>query len=270
MAMAEQVVLSAIDERGIATVTLNRPDVHNAYDGRVIDGLMAAVDGLASDSRVRLLVLRANGKHFQAGADLNWLKRVAGFTMEENVEFSMRTAGAMQALNIFPRPTLALVHGACYGGGVGMVACCDMAIATASASFALTEVRWGVIPAPIIPQLCAAMGVRGVRRYGITGERFEAQEARRLGLVHEVCPDDGLDAAAAPVIDAVLLAAPDAVGQSKLLVLEHGGLTLTEQAARSLALQAALKRASPEAAEGLSGFLEKRRPAWYPAAGGNR
>jgi methylglutaconyl-CoA hydratase len=270
MAMAEQVVLSTIDERGVATVTLNRPDVHNAYDGRVIDGLIEAVGGLASDPRVRLLVLRANGKHFQAGADLTWLKRVAGFTMEENVEFSMRTAGAMQALNIFPRPTLALVHGACYGGGVGMVACCDMAIATKTASFALTEVRWGVVPAPIIPQLCAAMGVRGVRRYGVTGERFDADEARRLGLVHEVCPDDGLDAAAAPVIDAVLLAAPDAVSQSKLLVLEHGGLALTEQAVRSLALQAALKRASPEAAEGLSSFLEKRRPAWYPPAGESR
>jgi methylglutaconyl-CoA hydratase len=264
MPLSENVVLSEIDDRGVATVTLNRPDVHNAYDGRMIDGLMEIVGALGADSRVRLLVLRANGRHFQAGADLNWLKRVAGFTMEQNVEFSMRTAGAMRALNEFPRPTLALVHGACYGGGVGMVACCDMAIATETASFALTEVRWGVIPAPIIPQLCAAMGVRGVRRYGITGERFDAQEAHRLGLVHEVCPDHGLDAAAGPVIDAVLLAAPGAVAESKLLVLDRAGLALTEQALRSLALQAAQRRASPEAAEGLSSFLEKRRPAWYP------
>jgi methylglutaconyl-CoA hydratase len=265
MTIPERVVLSEIDERGVATVTPNRPDVHNAYDGRMIEGLIETVGALASEARVRLLVLRANGRHFQAGADLNWLKRVAGFTMEENAAFSMQTAKAMQALNAFFRPTLALVHGACYGGGVGMVACCDMAIATETASFALTEVRWGVIPAPIIPQLCAAMGVRGVRRYGTTGERFDAREAHRLGLVHEVCPDDGLDAAAAPVIDAVLLGAPEAASESKALVLEHGGLALTEQTLRSLALQAARRRASSEAAEGLSSFLEKRRPTWYPA-----
>ncbi len=261
--MSEKVVLAEIDGRGVATVTLNRPDVHNAYNGQMIDELIAAVGALGTDARVRLLVLRARGKHFQAGADLGWLKQVAGFTTEQNVEFSLRTAEAMRGLNAFPHPTLALVHGACYGGGVGMVACCDIVIATESASFALTEVRWGVIPAPIVPQLCAAMGVRAVRRYGLTGERFDAREAHRIGLVHEVCADGALDQAAAPIVDALLLSAPGAVRESKALVAEHAGLGISDQTVRALAVQAAVKRASPEAAEGLQSFLEKRKPGWY-------
>ncbi|MDX1540894.1 MAG: enoyl-CoA hydratase-related protein [Geminicoccaceae bacterium] len=262
--MTEAVVLSELDERGVATVRLNRPAVHNAYDDRLIDALSEAIGSFGADPRVRLLVLRANGKHFQAGADLAFLKKAGGFAPDQNLEFSRRTTEAMRALNAFARPTLALIHGACYGGGVGLVAACDIAIATESATFALTEVRWGVIPAPIVPQLCAALGVRGVRRYGITGERFDAREAHRLGLVHEVCADGDLDAAAAPVIDAVLLGAPQAIAESKALVLEHGGLEITEATVRGLSLQAAARRASAEAKEGLSSFLEKRKPAWYP------
>jgi len=257
------IVLSEVDGRGIATVTLNRPDVHNAYDGTMIDGLIAALDALSTDPQVRILVLRANGRHFQAGADLAWLKQMAGAALADNVAFSRRTTAAMRGLNGFARPTIALVHGACYGGGVGMVACCDVAIATESARFALTEVRWGVIPAPIIPQLCAAMGVASLRRYGVTGERFDAAEARRIGLVHEVCADDGLDAAAAPVIEAILQGAPAAIAASKRLVLAHAGLELSEQDVEALAVQAALTRAAPEAAEGLASFRERRRPAWY-------
>jgi methylglutaconyl-CoA hydratase len=177
----------------------------------------------------------------------------------------------MRALNAFPRPTLALVHGACYGGGVGMVACCDVAIATASARFALTEVRWGVIPAPIVPQLCAAMGVRSVRRYGITGERFDAAAALRMGLVHEVCADDGLDLAAASVIEEILRSAPEAVRASKRLVLAQAGLELSDQQVEALSAQAALRRASAEAAEGLASFRDQRDPAWYePARGGQQ
>jgi methylglutaconyl-CoA hydratase len=264
--MADPLVLSAIDERGVATITLNRPEVHNAYNGAMIDGLIEAVEALAANRRVRVLVLRANGTHFQAGADLAWLREVAGFALEDNLAFSRRTTLAMRGLNAFPRPTLALVHGACYGGGVGMVACCDVAIATASARFALTEVRWGVIPAPIIPQLCAAMGVRSLRRYGITGERFDAKEAQRIGLVHELCADDGLDLAAAPVIDEILKSAPDAVRDCKRLVLAHAGLELSEQQVEALSVQAALRRASAEAAEGLASFRDQRDPAWYAPA----
>jgi methylglutaconyl-CoA hydratase len=260
--MAE-IVLSGVDGRGIASVTLNRPERHNAYDGALIDGLIAVLETLAADRRVRVLVLRGNGKHFQAGADLAWLKQVAGATLEDNVAFSRATTEAMRGLNEFPQPTIALVHGACYGGGVGMVACCDVRIATETASFALTEVRWGVIPAPIIPQLCAAMGATSLRRYGITGERFDAHEARRIGLIHEVCADDGLDRAAAPIIEAILRSAPEAVRETKRLVLAQAGLLLSEQDVEALAAQAALRRASPEAAEGLASFEGKRDPSWY-------
>ena len=263
--MSQNVVLSTIDDRGVATVTLNRPEVHNAYDERLIDELAKALHDLSEDRRVRVVILRGNGKHFQAGADLNCLRSLASATPEQNFAFSLRTTEAMRRLNALPRPTIALVQGACYGGGVGLVACCDVAIATESASFALTEVRWGVIPAPIIPQLCAAMGVRSLRRYAISGERFTARTAERIGLIHEVCPEDALDDAAAPIVDALLQSAPDAAADSKLLILEQTGLQPSEQQVRALALQAAVKRASAEAAEGLQSFQEKRRPSWYPS-----
>jgi methylglutaconyl-CoA hydratase len=263
--MAE-IVLSEVDGRGVATVTLNRPEVHNAYNGALIDALAVAIETLAVDPQVRVLVLRAKGRHFQAGADLSWLRQVAGFTLEDNVAFSRRTTAAMCGLNEFPRPTIALVQGACYGGGVGMVAGCDVAIATERATFALTEVRWGVIPAPIIPQLCAAMGAASLRRYGITGERFDAHEACRIGLIHEVCADDTLDLTAAPIIEAILRGAPEAIRESKRLVLAHANLDLSAQDVEALAVQAAVKRASAEAAEGLASFEQKRDPAWYQDA----
>jgi methylglutaconyl-CoA hydratase len=256
------VVLSAGDSRGVATVTLNRPEVHNAYNGALIEALIETLQALAADPRVRVLLLRGHGRHFQAGADLAWLKEVAGFSAEDNLAFSRATTAAMRGLNEFPVPTIALVHGACYGGGVGMVACCDVRIATETASFALTEVRWGVIPAPIVPQLCAAMG-SSLRRYGVTGERFDAHEARRIGLVHEVCAADGLDAAAAPIIEAILKSAPEAVRATKRLVLAEAGLALAAQQVEPLAVQAAARRASAEAAEGLASFQKKREPAWY-------
>jgi methylglutaconyl-CoA hydratase len=260
-------VLSAIDGRGIATVTLNRPERHNAYDGPLIDQLIAAIAAFAAEPRVRVVLVRGAGRHFQAGADVEWLRRMGEASLEDNLAFSLRTTEAMRALCAFPQPTIALVHGACMGGGVGLVAACDVAIATEGASFALSEVRRGIIPAPIIPQLCAAMGVRELRRYGITGERFDAREARRIGLVHEVCPDGGLDAAAAPIVEAILAGGPQAIAQSKALVLARGGLAISDGEVRSLAAQAALRRASPEAAEGLSSFLEKRDPSWYPPKG---
>jgi methylglutaconyl-CoA hydratase len=264
------IVLSSVDARGVATVTLNRPEVHNAYDGALIDALLGTLEVLSEDARVRLLLLRSHGRHFQAGADLAWLKRVAGAALEDNVAFSRRTTAAMRGLNEFPRPTIALVHGACYGGGVGMVACCDVRIATESAAFALTEVRWGVIPAPIVPQLCAAMGVASLRRYGITGERFDAHEARRIGLIHEICAADGLDRAAQPIIEAILRSAPEAVRETKRLVLAQAGLALSEQDVEALAVQAAVKRASAEAAEGLASFEQKRDAAWYRPPDGER
>lgn len=262
--MNDALVLAESDGRGVLTLTLNRPDVFNAYNEAMLDGLARALDRAVGDPVVRVVLLRGAGRHFQAGADVAWLKEVGGYDLARNVEVSLATTRAVQALNACPKPTIALVHGACYGGGVGLVAASDVAIATESAAFALTEVRWGVVPAPIMPQLVAAMGVRALRRYGITGERFDAREARRIGLIHEVCPEDGLDAAAAPVIDALLRSAPDAVREAKAMALAEAGLELSEQRIMALALQGAAKRASPEAAEGLRSFLDKRPARWVP------
>ncbi len=257
------VVLTELDDRGVATVTLNRPQVHNAYDGAVIDGLIDAFDRLRADARVRVVLLRGNGKHFQAGADLAWLQRVATMAPAENRDFSVRTVAAMRALHLFPHPTVALVHGACFGGGVGLAASCDVVVASADARFALTEVKFGVVPAPIIPQILKAIGLPQLRRWGISGEAFDAARAERMGLVHEVCPTGGLDAAAAPIVDAFLRAGPEAVAATKLLTLEVAGQLIPDALADRLVEVAATHRVSPEAAEGLASFLEKRNPGWY-------
>jgi methylglutaconyl-CoA hydratase len=261
--LAEPIILTELDARGVASVTLNRVEVHNAYNGELIDTLSAALQELAADAHVRVLVLRANGKHFQAGADINWLKSTAAFDQAQNLDFSKRTVDAIRTLDAFPCPSIALVHGACYGGGVGMVAACDIALASENAVFALTEVRIGVLPAPIAPQLAAAIGPRAFRRYGLSGERFDAAEARRIGIVHEVCSDGALDEAAAPILEALLLGGPRALAASKQLIAEIAGTETDDALAERLTSLAAETRVSEEAREGLSAFLEKRQPAWY-------
>ena len=261
--MTEPVVLTDIDDRGVATATLNRPAVHNAYNGDVIQGLIDAVGSFAADDRVRVVVLRGNGKHFQAGADLRWLNEIGAQSPEENLAVSKRTQSAVLGLEQLAKPTVALVHGGCFGGGVGIVAACDVVIASADATFAITEARWGVMAGIIIPQLNAAMGVRNVRRYALTCERFDAAEAHRMGLVHEVCATGGLDDAAAPVIDALLMSAPVALAETKQVALDSAGLTITADQAHELAAQHSAKRQSKEAFEGLASFREKRKPAWY-------
>ena len=263
--MTEPIVLTEVDARGVASVILNRVEVHNAYNGDLIDTLSAALQDLATDPNVRVLVLRANGKHFQAGADINWLKATAAFDAAQNLDFSKRTVDAVRTLDAFPCPSVALVHGACYGGGVGMVAACDIALACESAVFALTEVRIGVLPAPIAPQLAAAIGERALRRYGLSGERFDSAEAHRIGLIHDVCPDGGLDEAAAPILESLLLGGPQAIAASKQLIAEVAGTGVDDKLAERLSKLAAATRVSEEAGEGLSAFLEKRRPAWYRA-----
>jgi methylglutaconyl-CoA hydratase len=258
-------VLVDIDRRGVATVTLNRPQVNNAYDGGLIAALAGGLERLAAAPGLRLVVLRGNGRHFQAGADLAFLRHLSAAPADENLAFSRATVAAIEALASFPCPTLALVHGGCFGGGVGMVAACDMALASDDAIFSLTEVRWGITPAPVVPVLVAAIGVRALGRYGLTAERFDAAEALRLGLLHAVCPKGGLDAAAAPMIDGILMAAPEAVAVTKRLVRRTAGLETSAEFREQLAIEAATRRHSAEAREGLASFAEKRKPAWYPA-----
>ena len=191
--MANGPVLWNVDARGVATVTLNRPQVNNAYDAALIQGLHDAMDALGSE--VRVLVLRGAGRHFQAGADLKWIRAVAAQSREENESASRATALAVHRLNMLAVPTVALVQGGCFGGGTGIVAACDIVIAGDDAMFSIAETRWGLTAAIILPQLADAIGARQVRRYALTGERFGAEEARRIGLVHEVVPAAELSAA---------------------------------------------------------------------------
>lgn len=265
--MEADVVLAAVDARGVATVTLNRPERNNAYNGSMIQGLVDCFLRLRDDSAVRVVVLRGNGKHFQAGADLAWLKYCAGQPAEFNHAFSILTVNALRALQHFPKPTVAVVQGGCFGGGVGLAAACDVVIAAEDAVFALTEVRVGVIAAPVLVQLIGAMGFPALRRYGLTAERFDAQEARRMGLVHEIRAAGQLDQALETILDELLRNGPAAMAETKRLTLELAGLTLSDATVADLAQRAAKIRASAEAAEGLASFLEKRPPAWYRAVG---
>ena len=186
--MSANPVLWNLDQRGVATVTLNRPKVNNAYDAGLIGGVLAAMDDLGKEPSLRVVVLKGNGRHFQAGADLKWINGVRPKSAAENEAVSRATFEAVQRLNLLPVPTVALVQGGCFGGGTGVISACDVVIAADNAMFSITEVRWGLTAAIIVPQLCDAIGVRQVRRYALTGERFGAEGARRIGLVHEVVP----------------------------------------------------------------------------------
>lgn len=264
--MSEPVVLCSVDARGIARVTLNRPEKNNAYNAELVQALLDTFGGLAGDPRVRVVLIRGNGRHFQAGADLNWLSAVAAQDEAANLETSRRTALVVRGLNEFPKPTVALVHGACIGGGTGVAAACDVVIASRDASFAISEARWGLFASVIFPQLNAAIGERNVRRYALTCERFDAAEAQRIGLVHVLCEPGELDAAAAPILEALLIAGPKAVAQTKRDVMRCAGSIMDEALFAELVATHAAKRQTAEAAEGFASFVEKRDPAWYPKA----
>src|SRR5262244_995440 len=213
--MSANPVLWDLDARGVATVTFNRPEVNNAYDGGLIHGVLSAMDELGKTRSLRVVVLRGNGRHFQAGADLKWINGVRPKSSEENEAVSRATYEAVQRLNRLPIPTVALVQGGCFGGGTGLISACDVVIAADNALFSITEVRWGLTAAIIIPQLNDAIGARQVRRYALTGERFGAAEARRIGLVHEVVPAAELAAAGARIVDHLLANGPEAIRQTK-------------------------------------------------------
>jgi methylglutaconyl-CoA hydratase len=251
-----------IDTRGIARVTLDRPAVHNAFDDALIAELTAAFRSLDGDDRVRVVVLAGAGKSFSAGGDLNWMKRMAGYGMAENLRDAEGLGALMSSLDRLAKPTVGLVQGAAYGGGVGLVACCDIAIAASSAKFCLSEVKLGLIPAVISPYVVRAMGARAARRYFLTAEVFDAETARRLGLVHEVAPADGLEAAAAPIVDALLAAGPHAQAAAKALIARVAGAPIDDALVADTARRIAEIRATDEGREGVGAFLEKRKPRW--------
>ncbi|MGZ5086416.1 MAG: enoyl-CoA hydratase/isomerase family protein [Usitatibacter sp.] len=210
----------AVERQGpIGLVTMNRPERHNAFDDALIAELTEALRSMEAEDGIRLVVLSGAGKSFSAGADLNWMKRMAGFSSDENRRDAMGLATLMRTLAHLRKPTLARVHGAAYGGGVGLVACCDIAVAAQSASFSLSEAKLGLIPAVISPYVVAAIGERASRRYFLTGERFEAAEAWRLGLVHEVTSDfESLDDRVGEIVDALLACGPAAQREAKDLI----------------------------------------------------
>jgi methylglutaconyl-CoA hydratase len=260
--MSANPVLWDLDARGVATVTFNRPEVNNAYDGGLIQGLLDAMDALAGATALRAVVIKGNGRHFQAGADLKWIEAVRKASPDENVRVSRATAEAVRRLNRAPVPTVALVQGGCFGGGTGIVAACDVVVAADNAIFSIAEVRWGITAAIIIPQLNDAIGVRQVRRYALTGERFGAEEARRIGLVHEVVPLADLEAAGARIVDQVLENGPDALAQTKAHALAATFADVDEATFAQLVAAHAAKRQTAEAAEGLASFAEKRAARW--------
>ncbi|MCD6042845.1 MAG: enoyl-CoA hydratase [Burkholderiales bacterium] len=253
-------VLWDVDARGVATVTLNRPEVNNAYDEALIQGLHDAMDALGAG--IRAVVLRGAGRHFQAGADLKWIRSVASQSAAENERASRATALAVHRLNTLPVPTVALVQGGCFGGGTGIVAACDVVVAAEDAMFSIAETRWGLMAGIILPQLADAIGVRQVRRYALTGERFGAAEARRIGLVHEVVPAAELESAAEKVVSQLLQNAPEANAQTKAVALDYAWGRIDEPVLERLVVQHAAKRRSAEAAEGLLSFAEKRPARW--------
>ena len=246
----------------VARIVLNRPERHNAFDDRMIAVLDDRLDEVARRSDVRVVVLAANGKSFSAGADINWMKRMAGYSQAENEADAQALGGMLAKLYRMPKPTVALIQGGVYGGGLGLVAACDIAITAEDADFALSEVRLGLIPAVISPYVIAAIGPRVARRYFLTAERFGAAEAHRIGLVHEVVPSSDLSAASDRLLKQLLAGGPEAIGRAKQLISDVAGRTLDDTLIADTARRIAEARASTEGVEGLSAFLERRKPSW--------
>jgi methylglutaconyl-CoA hydratase len=253
---------------GVATVTLNRPDIHNAFDETLIAKLTETFVALDDERDVRVVVLAGAGRSFCAGADLNWMKRMAAFGHEENLRDATALAAMLRALYALSKPTIARVHGAAYGGGVGLVAACDIAIAVPEATFALTEAKLGLIPATIGPYVIEAIGARQARRYFLTAERFGAADALRIGLVHEIVAQPQLDARIDDFIATLRTAGPAAQLECKALIRGVAHRPIDADVISGTAGHIAAVRASAEGKEGVAAFLGKRRPAWLDPANG--
>jgi len=249
-------------ERGVATVTLNRPEVRNAFNDEVIAELTTGFAELARRAEVRCVVLAGKGPAFCAGADLNWMKRMAGYTREENLADAAALARMLEVIYHCPKPTVARVQGDVYAGGMGLVAACDMAVSVDGAQYCLSEVKLGLIPATISPYVIRAMGARAAHRYFLTAERFGAAEALRLGFVHEVVPADGLDAAVGTLTQALVAAGPEAMKACKKLLHDVAGQEITAGLVQRTVEAIADIRASDEGKEGIQSFLGKRKPQW--------
>ena len=252
------------DRAGVRTLAMHRPEVHNAFDDALIAELTAAVEDAGRDPAVRVVVLTGSGASFSAGADLNWMRGMAGASEQENRDDSLRLARLMRSLQFCPKPTVARVNGAAYGGGVGLVACCDIAIGVDGAKFALSEVKLGLVPAVISPYVIAAIGLREARRWFVSGEVFDAAEAQRIGLLHAVVAGAELDEAIERQLHFLAKAGPLAQREAKQLALRIAGAdpATAERIDTQNAELIARLRVSPEGQHGLGAFLDKRAPSW--------
>ncbi len=260
--MTDKSIILDIDERGVATVTLNRPDKHNAFDENMIAELTSTFRKIAADHSVRMMILRARGRNFSAGADLDWMQGMANYDRDENLRDAGALAAMLHELNYLPVPTLARVQGAALGGGAGLVCCCDIAIAASRASFAFSETKLGLIPATISPYVLQSIGMQAARRYFLTAERFDAQRALSLGMVSEVLEDEELDANIDELTDTVLANSPAAVKKAKQLIFDIAYRPVTDELMQMTSESIADIRVSEQGKEGLAAFLEKRRPTW--------
>lgn len=246
----------------VATVTLDRPDVRNAFNEATIAELALAFDELGRDEDVRAIILAANGPAFCAGGDLNWMKAMAGYSDSENYDDALKLADMLRTIYLCPKPVVAKIQGDCYAGGMGLVAACDIAVAVDGANFCLSEVKLGLIPATISPYVIKAMGENAARRYFLTAERFTAQEAHRIGFVHELVAPGQLDARVAAIVKSLVTNSPNAVKEAKTLVREVAGKAVDQELVADSARRIAAIRASSEGREGVASFLEKRKPQW--------
>ena len=259
--MSENTIQVSVAQH-VARVTLNRPDLHNAFDDALIHELTLALEEAARDPSVRVLVLAGAGKSFSAGADLNWMKRMASYSEADNARDAVALANLMRTLAGLPKPTIARVQGAALGGGVGLVACCDIAVASEDAVFSLSEVRLGLIPSVISPYVLRAIGRRASHRYFLTAERFPALEALRIGLVHEVVPAAKLDNCVEALAAELMKGGSHAQAAAKQLISDVAEAKLDDSLVAETARRIAAIRVSAEGREGIGSFLEKRKPRW--------
>ena len=246
----------------VCHVTLNRPDVRNAFNAELIAALTATFQELSTRDDLRVVVLGANGKAFCAGADLNWMRAMADYSWEQNQADAKKLADMLWTLYQCPVPIVGRVQGDCYAGGMGLAAVCDVLLASSNVTFCLSEARLGLSPATISPYVVRAMGEQAARRYFVTAERFSATQAHAMGLVHKVCPADQLDAEVAQMVETLAANGPKAARACKRLVRDVAGLPIDEALRSETARRIADIRASDEGKEGLQSFLQKRKPGW--------
>ena len=246
----------------VATLWMNRPDLHNAFDEILIAELTAACIALNEDKDIRVVILAGRGKSFSAGADLNWMKRAANNGLDDNLHDARLLAQMLRTLAEMKKPTIARVHGAALGGGTGLTAACDIAVASTKAFFATSEVKFGIIPSAISPYVVRAIGARQAYRYFQSAERIDAARAREIGLVHETVEPEGLDAKVTEIVDALLQGGPLAQAAAKNLIRAVSNQPINDNMVEDTAHRIAHLRTTPEARDGIAAFLEKRPPAW--------